>query len=523
MKIGTKSQFPVLFILFSFVSLCCCEEYTFENSTIGLPNKNVRNVSLSITRADDYVEDASANDFCWKDSAILQICFHCQDNIVIGQAVYGKETNNWSLVIEYDHPIVEIGTCDIYYFEGVYRKEGDVLVFNDADSPIYASYNNQYDVLDNGDISISAVLKPILGRIRFQGNDSTLFSIEKIKVCRGYNFRTNELIFENNSVTKVVQSNGFSSYVYGCLDENQTDFAVRIGQNSFSRAISKDVLRSGSSGYMKLPNNNPVQGWYSTTLPDSIVITVDTISFTMKLIEGGSFLMGADKSMSNFINEVWEGWGYEYNEYPCHEVSLNSFYIAKTEVSQALWEYVMGYNPSRHLYPRGMDGMPLEQLPSGPNYPVDSISWNQSVEFISKLNTISGRIFRLPTEAEWEYAARGGRLSKRNFYAVSDETIGKGKVFPYAQTSMHEVEYQMPNELGLYEMSGNVAEFCQDWYSVYPNERVVAPVGPRIGSRKVVRGGFYLEHSLYLRVTSRSSCDPNEIDHYYDYGFRLAL
>ena len=227
-------------------------------------------------------------------------------------------------------------------------------------------------------------------------------------------------------------------------------------------------------------------------------ITVGGVSFKMIAVEGGTFLMGSPESDTE-AND---------NEKPQHEVTLSNYYIGETEVTQELWEAVMGSNPSYFV---------------GANLPVENVSWDDCQEFIGKLNAQTGKTFRLPTEAEWEYAARGGKKSKGYTYSGSN-TIGD--VAWYDDNSggpTHEVGTKQANELGIYDMSGNVWEWCQDWYgeTYYENSPSTNPLGPDLGMSRVHRGGSGWFDAWFCRVAIRDWRSPGHRSG--SLGFRLAL
>ena len=224
---------------------------------------------------------------------------------------------------------------------------------------------------------------------------------------------------------------------------------------------------------------------------------IDKIEFKMVFVEGGTFTMGATSEQGDDAYE---------DEYPTHRVTLSDYYIGETEVTQALWEAVMGNNPS---YFRG------------DNLPVECVSYKVVQKFITKLNQKTGKTFRLPTEAEWEYAARGGKKSKGYKYSGSDNI---DDVAWYTNNSSYEtqpVKTKQPNEFGIYDMSGNVWEWCSDWYASYPVNQVTNPQGPEDGDKKVCRGGSWNDKGSDCRISRREARDPNTRNAYI--GFRLVL
>ena len=221
--------------------------------------------------------------------------------------------------------------------------------------------------------------------------------------------------------------------------------------------------------------------------------TVNGVSFDMFFVEGGTFRMGSNDG--------------ENDEKPVHQVTLRNYYIGKTEVTQELWQAVMGSNPSASKN-------------IGAKNPVNDVSWNDCQEFIRKLNSLTGANFRLPTEAEWEYAARGGNKSRGYKYSGSDNL---GSVAWYEDNSgdkVHPVGCKSPNELGLYDMSGNVWEWCADRYGSYSSWSQANPTGTSSGSYRVKRGGGWYDNTARCRVANRFSNAPTFS--YSNLGLRLA-
>lgn len=225
--------------------------------------------------------------------------------------------------------------------------------------------------------------------------------------------------------------------------------------------------------------------------------TVNGVSFEMVRVEGGTFHMGATSEQEGEVDS---------NEKPVHPVTLSSYYIGKTEVTQALWQAVMGSNPS---YFKGAD------------LPVECVSWNDCQEFIQKLNRLTGRNFRLPTEAEWEFACRGGNNSRGYKYSGSNDIDNVAWYGGNSGDQTHPVGTKAPNELGIYDMSGNVWEWCSDWYIDYTSDLETNPTGPQSGSYRVIRGGGWYVIAWFCRSSTRIDYDPSHRD--YDLGLRLAL
>lgn len=221
------------------------------------------------------------------------------------------------------------------------------------------------------------------------------------------------------------------------------------------------------------------------------------VPFTMIIVDGGSFTMGTDNQYSDA----------NYDEFPAHQVTLSTYSIGMTEVTQELWEAVMGNNPSgcRTL----------------PQCPVENVSWNDCQQFISALNDLTGCTFRLPTEAEWEFAARGGNKSRGYKYAGSDYYGDVAWCENNSNDLTQPVGKKKANELGTYDMSGNVMEWCYDWWAMYTSDSSVNPTGPETGQSRSARGGCMRTHSRMCRIGYRMYYNPT--DTRIDLGLRLAI
>ena len=243
----------------------------------------------------------------------------------------------------------------------------------------------------------------------------------------------------------------------------------------------------------------------------------------MVFVKGGTFTMGATEEQGT--SDPWD------EEYPIHQVTLSDFYIGKYEVTQQLWEYVMKYSGicadgstmSAYASNVWLGEMPSSTDGLGADYPAYNVSWVDIVNiFIPRLNKITGKIFRLPTEAEWEYAARGGNMSKGYIYSGSNNLDDVAWYESNSSYNAHHVGTKAPNELGIYDMNGNVAEWCSDWYdeNYYASSPTVNPTGPKTGLGVVCRGGTYVYGKWSCRVSSRDFANADE--RWTNLGFRLV-
>lgn len=221
------------------------------------------------------------------------------------------------------------------------------------------------------------------------------------------------------------------------------------------------------------------------------------LDIPMVAVEGGDFQMGGMETFGEYCYP---------DEWPDHKVTLDNFYIGQYEVTQELWTFVMGYNPSYFV---------------GDSLPVDNISWVDAKSFIYQLNKMTGKSYRLPTEAEWEYAAKGGVWSKGYNYPGSDNLSDVAWYDGNSYRKTHEVGTKAPNELNIFDMAGNVYEWCEDRYAYYKGQNVTNPRGPEYGAKRVMRGGSWRSEMRNCRSTYRSS-EENEA-RILNCGLRLAM
>ena len=293
----------------------------------------------------------------------------------------------------------------------------------------------------------------------------------------------------NSSIPKVTSIES-EALTKSCIDIAKTLLNIGGGMSSTS-STSYSHTSTNSYGSSNYGNSGSMQNQ---------TFTVKGVPFTMIYVEGGSFVMGCTSEQSDCSD----------GERPTHRVMLDSYYIGETEVTQELWRAVMGDNPSKF---RGDET----------KLPVEMVSWDDCQLFITLLNRMTGRKFRLPTEAEWEYAARGGRKSENNKYAGAPSLDYVGWYTNNSGSRTHEVKSKIPNELGIYDMSGNVWEWCQDWYgsSYYSSSPQANPTGPSSGSSRVLRGGGWNIIARCCRVANRACESPSYRRSHF--GFRLIL
>ena len=311
----------------------------------------------------------------------------------------------------------------------------------------------------------------------------------------------NKMVKGKNGVARTTLPVGQHSFVVACDGYESEEGTVKLKASAPSNlqiTLTKEAIATQQSPVTQsIVDQQPVTQT-PVTNSDNISIPVkDGVSIEMVRVEAGTFTMGATSEMK----DPWD------DEKPTHQVTLtNDYYIGKYEVTQALWKAVMGKNPSDF---------------KGDNLPVEKVSWDDCQEFISKLNRITGKTFRLPTEAEWEYATRGGKKSRGYQYSGSNNISDVAWYDSNSGNKTHAVGSKQANELGIYDMSGNVWEWCHDWDGSYSSSSQVNPTGANSGSRRVDRGGSWINDAGCCRSSCRGSYTPvNRLD---ILGLRLVL
>ena len=474
--------------------------------------------------------------------------------------------------------------AEAYFMEGVNDLQSQTLSLS-GDKAVYACTEGTYVYPEDGDMTVTVALAPLTGRIRFEGASGTEATVEGVRTYAFFSRTTGEFTTSTAHVQTTVAANGSTPYIYCVFADSDSPKLTITSDNTYRTVFdaSSSVLKPGKSGFLTLPTNEDHRGWLTiqavtgitldktsvyikpgsttqltaTISPDnaydksvtwsssnSAVATVDNngkvtavkegtatitvqsvsnssvkatcqvtvavdrtftvggVTFTMKLVEAGTFQMGSTTGKSD--------------EAPVHSVTISKdYYMGETEVTQALWKAVTGYSPTSG----GNSWSSTYGL--GDNYPAYYISYEDVQSFITKLNSLTGERFRMPTEAEWEYAARGGKKSKGYTYSGSN-TIGN--VAWYADNSSsktHIVKTKAANELGIYDMSGNVYEWCSDWYGTYSSSAQTDPAGPTTGPYRVRRGGGWSNNATYCRCANRDYYTPSY--KYDNLGVRLAL
>ena len=311
----------------------------------------------------------------------------------------------------------------------------------------------------------------------------------------------NKMVKGMNGVAQTTLPVGQHSYIVFCDGFESEEGTVKLKASAPSNiqiTLSKEALAIQQSTVSQpIVAQQPVAQTPITNSDNVSIPVKNGISIDMVRVEAGTFIMGATPEMESPFD--WEK--------PTHQVTLtNDYYIGKYEVTQALWQAVMDNNPSYF---------------KGDNLPVEQVSWKDCQKFISKLNRITSKKFRLPTEAEWEYTARGGKKSQGYQYSGSNNISDVAWYGDNSDNKTHSVGSKRANELGIYDMNGNVGEWCQDRYGKYRSSSQVNPTGANGGSDRVVRGGGLRGTARFCRSSYRYDRSPGYRD--YNLGLRLVL
>lgn len=421
--------------------------------------------------------------------------------------------------------LIKVGVAldGVQFTNGVLRvlhKPGEYWVYLAKNISALGIYHNSYTPL--------TVDFHTYGIGRVEAGATYIMTLEKPQAATASQYQTlkirfspsnasvlvdNKFVKSSNGTATAKLSVGQHSYVVACDGYESEEGTVKLKSSAPSNlqitltkeasntSVQSVVMPQVSSSSQQVISSSSSSGFSSSSLSSgSNIISIPVkngISIDMVRVEAGTFMMGATSEMQN----PWD------NEKPVHQVTLtNDYYIGKYEVTQALWWAVMGSNPSNF---------------KGENHPVKNVSWNDCHDFIRMLNILTGKHFRLPTEAEWEYAARGGRKSKGYQYSGSNSLSDIAWYADNSGSTTHAVGTKEPNELGIYDMSGNVWEWCQDWYDSYTSSSQTNPTGAASGSRRVFRGGSWLYYAGSCRSSNRYDVTPDYRSN--NLGFRLVL
>lgn len=432
----------------------------------------------------------------WADKSKVYLQFTVGDKLVSGSATYDLLEDIWTLEYAGSLTTVESAACQAYYFENAGEATFEEVPMTEK-TAVYQDTEATYSFsFEDNLIVLKAHLKPYLSRVRLEGKYKQGYNFDGPLHYTSYNMLENKFVSSSKMICDTIPESGKTDYYY-LFFENQNKkqmfFYDYVNGDKFTRTFPENVFAMGKSGYLNAPTAEAYSGWEAEKLYKDIKVYNETVR--MIRVEPGTFMIGG-------VTDT------ESDAMPVHQVTLTKpYYIAETEVTQEVFTAVMGYSGAGHT--------------GGVNRPVDYVTWDECQTFVTKLNTHTGMKFRLPTEAEWEFAARGGNMSKGFVYSGSDKIadVAWYSVNSYDEGLKHSaVKQKKPNELALYDMSGNVWEWCNDWYGAYSSDAQVDPKGPSEGSYKVLRGGCWAMDSSKAKVYTRARTSKN-IAYYYSSGY----
>ena len=431
----------------------------------------------------------------WADKSKVYLQFAVGDKMVSGSATYDLLEDIWSLEYAGTLNTVESALCHAYYFENAGEATFEEVPMTEK-TAVYLDTTATYSFsFEDNLIVLKAHLKPYLSRVRLEGKHKQGYNFDGPLHYTSYNMLENKFVSSTKMICDTIPESGKTDYYYLFFKDQsnkQMFFYDYVTGDKFTRTFPENVFTMGKSGYLNAPTAEAYSGWEAEKLYKDIEVYNETIR--MIRVEPGTFMMGSVTTTSS-------------DEMPVHQVTISKpYYISETEVTQAVWYAVTGNSPSYY---------------SGNNRPVERVSWNDCQTFITKLNAHTGMTFSLPTEAQWEFAARGGNMSKGYTYSGSNkiDEVAWYIVNAYDKNLKHQdVKKKKPNELGLYDMSGNVCEWCQDYYGSYTESAVVDPTGPSTGSYRVSRGGSWSYSATSCSCSSRDYCNTT----YSVLGLRLV-
>lgn len=433
----------------------------------------------------------------WADKSKVYLQFAVGEDMVSGSATYDLLEDIWTLEYAGTLQTVASAACQAFYFENAGEATFEEVPMTEK-TAVYIDTTATYSFsFEDNLIVLKAHLKPYLSRVRLEGKHKQGYSFDGPLHYTSYNMLENKFVSSTKMICDTIPESGKTDYYYLFFKDQsnkQMFFYDYVTGDKFTRTFPENVFAMGKSGYLNAPTAEAYSGWEAEKLYIDVKVYNETVR--MIRVEPGTFMMG----------EVTDT---ESSSMPVHKVTLTKpYYIGETEVTQAVWQAVMGSNPSGY---------------NGSNRPVEYVTWNDCQTFISKLNAHTGMTFRLPTEAEWEFAARGGNISKGYIYSGSNiiEEVAWYETNADDKNLTHQiVKKKKPNELGLYDMSGNVTEWCQDWYDSYTAADATDPKGPSTGSYRVKRGGGWNHTALGCHCANRGYDTPTY--RYYTTGLRLV-
>lgn len=409
-----------VFIFGSIMVISCGSDEVLDAIAPNCPSEErIPNHATMVLDGSITAFDATrANDATWEHDDKIYLQFSVGSSVIDGTATYDATTQEWN--IQYYGTLTN-GTeskCEAYYFENAGESTRLTIQLNER-TAIYVDKSASY-WFEDGVLKVTANLTPMTGRIRFKGDGSESYRFSGMSFYNTYNITSNTFTSKVLDLhSSKTNTDGYSEYYYGFFaDESNRYLCFDDFDNclSYTRSLGEQALAVGRSGYLDIPTFNKSNGWSLFTFKD---FNVSNVKFRMiRVITESSY-----------------------------------YYVGETEVTQELWKIIMGTNPSTY---------------KGNNMPVETIAYSEYEDFITKLNSKTGETFYIPSPSEWEFAAKGAGASKSFDYSGSNNIDDVAWYSGNSGNTPHPVKTKLPNEIGIYDMNGNVSEWTNQYsYSNY--------------------------------------------------------
>lgn len=434
---NVKLLLAAVVVIFTAIS---CNNDVFDEHDAHNIEKHTCTMRLvgTLTQFDEVATRATTSETVWADGSVIYLRMESPMGITTGEAMYDAESDVWT--ISYYGSLYEGDDykCTAFYVENKVSYENTIFTLDNG-SAIYEDLDGTY-IFDGGDLLVTANLKPRTGRMRFSGDAGKVLKIYGITHYTTYDIGTDNYTTTTEPFKVTVGEDGYTPYIYGYFtNEDEPNVKVWIdAKEAYTRFCSQNVFKTGQSGVFTIPTEDSHNGW-----ADGLHFNMNGAQFKMIAVEGGSFTMGNPDTTDE--------------DYTAHKVTLTGYCIGETEVTTLLYRKVVNDNATNNLN--------RAYVWSG----YTAYIRNTILSFVEKVNGIESALFNIPTEAQWEFAARGGVKSKGYLYSGSNN---KDDV---AAESDKEVKTKLPNELGLYDMSGGLRELVLDFHTKYPSSNQIDP------------------------------------------------
>lgn len=457
MKKSVKYYFAVIGTIM-LMTVSCSKDITESSDPTLVKHTCEMKLVGSLVNYDGLETKADAN-VTWTDGSVIYLRMNSPLGATTGEAVYNAETDVWT--ISYYGSLYEgvSNTCSAMYLEDKVTYENSLFTL-DEKTVIYEDLEGSY-IYDGGDLVVTANLKPKTGRIRFNGTAGSIIKVYGVTHYTTYDIGTDIYTTSAAPFKLTVGSDGYTPYFYGYFtDTEEPNVKVWIdAKEAYTRFCSKDIFNAGQSGKMTIPTADSHNGWV-----DGLYFNYKSVIFKMVAVSGGTFVMGDSNSTSEY--------------YTPHNVTLTGFCIGEAEITYDLYYKIINSNTSS----------------SYKNQPY--LEYRNT--YIKRINTLSKELetqFTLPTEAQWDFAAKGGVKHAGYTYSGSDNIDEIGWYTGNSGGKYKDVKLKNPNELGLYDMTGNAWEWTLDSYSTFTSESVIDPLIVTNSSYYIVKGGNYSSSS----------------------------